>query len=115
VSPETRTFEIEAVVPNSDGRLKPGFFVEGSLPSEIEERALTIPPQAIFYRYGVYKVYFVKGDKVEEREVKPGEQQESRVEILEGLRAGDRVAVPLQGQLSNGDTVIERTTDATTE
>ena len=114
VSSETRTFEIEALVTNSDGRLKPGFFVEGSLPSEIEERALTIPPEAVNYRYGVYKVFFVNGDKVEEREVKPGQQQESRIEILEGLRAGDRVAVPVRGQLSNGDTVREQMPGAAT-
>jgi len=114
VSSETRTFEIEALVPNSDGRLKPGFFVEGSLPSEIEERALTIPPEAVNYRYGVYKVFFVIGDKVEEREIKPGQQQERRIEILQGLRAGDRVAVPVRGQLSNGDTVREQTPGAAT-
>ena len=112
VSSETRTFEIEALVPNPDGRLKPGFFVEGSLPSGIEERALTIPPEAVNYRYGVYKVFFVNGDKVEERDVKPGQQQESRIEVLEGLRAGDRVAVPVQGQLSNGDTIREETPGA---
>jgi RND family efflux transporter MFP subunit len=108
VSPDTRTFEIEALVPNSDGRLKPGFFVEGSLPSEIEERALTIPPEAVNYRYGVYKVFLVNGDRVEEREIKPGQQQERRVEILEGLRAGDRVAVAVRGQLSSGDIVREQ-------
>jgi membrane fusion protein, multidrug efflux system len=114
VSSETRTFEIEALVPNSDGRLKPGFFVEGSLPSEVEERALTIPPEALNYRYGVYKVFLLNGDKVEEREVKPGQQQESRVEILEGLRAGDRVAVPVRGQLSSGDSVREQVPGAVT-
>jgi RND family efflux transporter MFP subunit len=114
VSSETRTFEIEALVSNSDGRLKPGFFVDGSLPSEIEERALTIPPGAVNYRYGVYKVFLVNGDKVEEREVKPGQQQESRIEILEGLRVGDRLAVPVRGQLSNGDTVREQTPGAGT-
>ncbi len=114
VSPETRTFEIEALVPNSHGRLKPGFFVEGSLPSEIEERALMIPPEAINYRYGVYKVFFVNGNKVEEREVKPGEQQENRIEILEGLRAGDRIAVAVQGQLTDGATVLDQTQAPTT-
>jgi RND family efflux transporter MFP subunit len=109
VSPQTRTFEIEALVPNSDGRLKPGFFVEGSLPSEIEERALVIPPETINYRYGVYKVFLVSGDRVEEREVKPGQQQESGVEILEGLKAGDRVAVAAKGQLADGELVREET------
>jgi len=114
VSSETRTFEIEALVPNSDGRLKPGFFVEGSLPSEVQERALTIPPEALNYRYGVYKVFVVNGEKVEEREIKPGQQQESRVEILEGLRAGDRVAVPVRGQLSTGDIIREQAPGAAT-
>ncbi len=109
VSSETRTFEIEALVPNPHGRLKPGFFVEGSLPSEIEERALTIPPEAVSYRYGVYKVFFLNGGKVKEREIKPGQQEEDRIEILEGLRAGDRVAVAVQGQLTDGAAVREQT------
>src|SRR5262249_42751144 len=34
VSQDSRTFESEALLENRDGRLKPGFFVQASMPSE---------------------------------------------------------------------------------
>ncbi len=58
---DSRTFEVEALLPNADGRLKPGFFIRASLPSELEEKTLTVPEQAVNYRYGVYKVYVLNG------------------------------------------------------
>ena len=38
VAQDSRTFEAEALIDNHDGRLKPGFFVQASLPSEKEEK-----------------------------------------------------------------------------
>jgi RND family efflux transporter MFP subunit len=107
VLPETRTFEVEALLANADGRLKPGFFVQASLPSEREEKTLTVPEQAVSYLYGVYKVFVVQGARVEEREIKPGTHQGSRIEVLQGLRAGERVAVAVEKELRHGATVRE--------
>jgi len=109
VAAETRTFEVEALLLNADGRLKPGFFVQATLPSELREKTLTVPEQAVTYRYGVYKVYRVNDNRVEELDIKPGAHYGARVEILEGLAAGERVAVPLQGELRDGATVSEVT------
>ncbi len=111
VAAETRTFEVEALLPNADGRLKPGFFIQATVPSELREKTLTVPEQAVTYRYGVYKVYRVSGNRVEELEIKPGAQHGARVEILEGLAAGERVAVPLEGELRDGATVSEITSE----
>ncbi|PYU35471.1 MAG: hypothetical protein DMG28_02630 [Acidobacteria bacterium] len=102
---ESRTFEVEALLANPAGRLKPGFFVQASLPSEVEERALTVPEQAVNYRYGVYKVFVLNGPRVGERAIKPGTQQNQRMEVLEGLRAGERVAVAVRDQLYDGASV----------
>ncbi len=66
----------------------PGFFVQASLPSEIKEKALTVPEQAVNYRYGVYKDFVLNGARVSERHIKPGTQATAwgspRVEVLEG-------------------------------
>jgi multidrug efflux pump subunit AcrA (membrane-fusion protein) len=105
VMQDSRTFEVEALLPNPDGRLKPGFFVQASLPSELEEKTLTVPEQAVHYRYGVYKVFVLNGPRVAERTIRPGGQQSSRMEVLEGLRAGERVAVPNEGELRDGASV----------
>lgn len=112
VAADTRTFEIEAIVSNANGKLKPGFFVQASLPSEVEERTIGLPEQAVNYRYGVYKVFVLNGDKVEEREIKPGAQQDGRIEIVEGLRVGDRVAVAVQGILTHGASVRDQAAGA---
>jgi multidrug efflux pump subunit AcrA (membrane-fusion protein) len=102
---DSRTFEVEALLPNPARKLKPGFFIQASLPSDLQEKTLTVPDQSVTYRYGVYKVYVVNGSRVAERQIKPGAQQNSRVEILEGLRAGEQVAVAVQGDLRDGASV----------
>ena len=43
VSQDSRTFEAEALIQNTDGRLKPGFFVQASLPSKKEDKAIFVP------------------------------------------------------------------------
>lgn len=102
VAQETRTFEVEAILGNGDGRLKPGFFVQAGLASEAVERIHVLPEEAFTYRYGVYKVFLVEGDKVKEREIKTGAQMSGRIEILEGLKPGDVVAIAQQGELRDG-------------
>lgn len=111
VAQDSRTFEVEAPLSNPDGRLKPGFFVQASVPSELKEKALTVPEPAVRYRYGVYKVFVLNGARVSERQIQPGGQTEDergrQVEILEGLRPGERLAVALNGDLRDGAVVRE--------
>src|SRR5437667_12056443 len=59
VAQDSRTFEAEALLDNKAGRLKPGFFVQASMPSEKEEKAIFVPEPAVNYRYGVYKVFLM--------------------------------------------------------
>ncbi len=109
VSAESRSFEAEAMLANPGGRLKPGFFIQATIPSNVEEKALLVPEAAVNYRYGVYKVYLLNSSQVEEREIKPGPHQGDRIEVQEGLKAGDRVAAAVQGELFPGAHVREAT------
>jgi membrane fusion protein, multidrug efflux system len=112
VTQDSRTFDVEALIQNPSGRLKPGFFLQASMPSTVEEKTLTVPEQAVTYRYGVYKVFIVNGPRVAERSIKPGLQTDDggvrKIEIVEGLIAGDRVAVAVQGDLRDGATVRDQ-------
>jgi RND family efflux transporter MFP subunit len=109
VSQDSRTFETEALLENRNGRLKPGFFLQASMPSEKEEKAIFVPYAAVNYRYGVYKVFLLNGDRVSERQIRPAGQSEDekgrRFEVAEGLKPGDRVAAPASGELHDGETV----------
>lgn len=112
VSQDSRTFDAEALLINADGRLKPGFFVQASIPSEKEEKTIFLPERAVNYRYGVYKVFLLHGNQVSERQIRPAGQTEDergrRFEIAEGLKPGDRVAVAVSGELQDGATVREQ-------
>jgi RND family efflux transporter MFP subunit len=103
VDPQSRTFEVEALLENTDGFLKPGFFVKARIPSAKVDQVLAIPQEALQYSYGVYKVSLIRGDTLKETEVKIGEVSGNEAEILAGVKAGDVVAVPAKGQvLSDG-------------
>ena len=112
ISQDSRTFEAEALLANLDGRLKPGFFVQASIPSQKEEKTIFLPERAVNYRYGVYKVFLVNGNRVSERQIRPAGQTEDargrRFEVAEGLKPGDRVAVAISGDLHDGATVEEK-------
>jgi RND family efflux transporter MFP subunit len=117
VSQDSRTFEAEALLVNLDGRLKPGFFVQASIPSEKKEKTIFLPERAVNYRYGVYKVFLVSGNRVSEHQIRPAGQTEDargrRFEVAEGLKPGDRVAVAISGDLHDG-AMVEEKSDAGT-
>jgi RND family efflux transporter MFP subunit len=112
VAQDSRTFEAEALLVNMDGRLKPGFFLQASIPSEKKEKTIFLPERAVNYRYGVYKVFLLNGNRVSERQISPAGQTEDehgrRFEIAEGLKPGDRVAVAISGDLHDGVVVREQ-------
>jgi RND family efflux transporter MFP subunit len=98
VEQSTRSFEVEALIENRERLLKPGFFVKARIPSDNVVDALFVPQEALLYVYGVYKVFVVEGDSVKEKEVKIGERAGETVEVMEGLSANERIALPLKGQ-----------------
>ena len=66
-----------------------------------EEKIVTIPQDAIKYVFGTYSVFVVNGGRLAERTIKPGAQNQTpqgvRVEVIEGLRAGEQIAMAPAG------------------
>lgn len=99
VDPQTRTFDAEALLENHESLLKPGFFVKAAIPSTKVDRVLFVPQQALTYAYGIYKVYTIgKENKLKEREVKLGDRDGEDVEVIDGVKQGERIALPAEGQ-----------------
>ena len=106
VDQQTRSFEVEALIENHDSALKPGFFAKATIQSNNVTSALFVPQDALLYVYGVYKVFVIEGNTLKEKDVKLGERAGDEVEITDGLREGERVALPAKGQeLRDGATV----------
>jgi len=72
------------------------------LTTALVEPVLTIPYAAMQYRYGVYRAFVVTGDHLMIHELKTGDRVEDRMEILDGLKLGDRVALTDVDNLSDG-------------
>ena len=102
VNTATRAFPFEALVPNRDAVLKPGTFARVHIESGREDQVLTLPYSALQYRYGVNRVFVVDNGKLTVRELKVGDRLDERIEILAGVKAGDRVAVTDVEKLVDG-------------
>jgi HlyD family secretion protein len=110
VNTATRAFPFEALVPNPDATLKPGTFARASVRTGEPAQVVTIPFSALQYRYGVNRVFVVDGDHLGVRELKVGERLGDRVEVLAGIKAGDRVVATDVETLNEGTRVTISTT-----
>jgi multidrug efflux pump subunit AcrA (membrane-fusion protein) len=106
VNAATRAFPFEALVPNADTVLKPGTFARVHIESGKVDDVLTLPYSALQYRYGVNRVFVVGGDKLSMRELAVGERMGDRIEIVSGVKAGERVAVTDVDTLADGTPVV---------
>ena len=108
VTPETRALIIEAVVPNAESRLKPGFFATAQIEQATLRPGVLVPATAVRTVSGTARVFVVSGDRVEERVVTVGQEVGDRVEITSGLRAGERVVAAGIERLVDGVRVVSR-------
>jgi len=105
VNTATRAFPFEAEVPNPDGALKPGTFARVHVESARVDQVLTLPFVALQYRYGANRVFVVKGDRLQMRELQVGERLGDRVEVTSGVTAGEQVAISDVEMLNGGERV----------
>lgn len=105
VDVESRTFTVEASVPNPGGVLKPGFFAKASILTGTERNMPFVPEEAVVTFAGIVKVYVIADDRAEERRVATGQRRDGWVEIREGVRVGETVATSGLSQLATGTAV----------
>jgi RND family efflux transporter MFP subunit len=102
---EQRALTLEAVVPNGDAQLKPGMFATAQIQQNKKEPAVLVPATAVRVVSGTGRVFVVNGDRVEERVVATGQKVDPLVEIVTGLKTGERVATENVNQLVDGTKV----------
>lgn len=106
VSMETRTMETEIDVPNADLSLMPGMYANATLELEHHDNVLTVPTPAVIQNGNQASALIVDAqNRVQSCNVTLGIQSPSRVEILSGLNAGDRVILGGQSKYQIGEKV----------
>ncbi|OPY64245.1 MAG: Cation efflux system protein CusB precursor [Syntrophorhabdus sp. PtaU1.Bin002] len=92
LSNETRTAQVRFSVPNTGGKLKPGMLTDVEMKINLGKR-LVVPDEAVIDTGLRQIVYVDKGDGYfEPRAVTPGLRAGNLVEVLQGLKAGEKVA-----------------------
>lgn len=106
VDPVSRSVTARAVVPNSDGKLKPGMFLNVRVAPEARD-ALMIPEAALMPEQSRQFLYVVQDGRATRREVRIGRREPGRVEIVAGLSPGERVIVEGTQKVRDGGAVRE--------
>lgn len=111
----TRSFWMQASLPNQSMGLRPGMFATVRIPLAAEESVVTVPQSAItFNPYGDF-VYVIQDTTDASGQPEPtvqnvfittGATRGDQVAIVDGLAAGERVVTSGQLKLRNGSRVI---------
>lgn len=107
LDPATRTAAIEIEIPNADFRLKPGMYARISITTDERKDTLVVPANAVVDYSGRRGVFLATQDStVQFRNVRLGIEEDTQIEILDGLDEGDRVVTTGAAALADGATVI---------
>ena len=92
VDPNTHRLAVRAEVENPDGALKPEMFASFSIITGEESDALTVPQEAIVYEGDHARVWVLQQDgTIASREIRVGRTSAGMVEVLAGLKRGEKV------------------------
>ncbi len=97
-----RAVLLRARLENHDGQLRPGMFARVSLTVAENQNALTVNEEALVPQASGAIVYRIEDGKAAPVPIKTGQRREGRVEIVEGLKAGDVIVTAGQMKLRPG-------------
>lgn len=92
IDPVSRRIPVRAVLDNSDGLLKPEMFASVTIASSATVSAPAVPSEAIIYEGDRARVWVLQNkNDIGLREIRIGRTSNGLVEVVEGLKAGERV------------------------
>jgi HlyD family secretion protein len=97
--PDVTFFKVKVLLDDSDRHLRSGMSVRAEIETQADKGALVVPIQAVVERPPlgasrgdeVKVVFVVAGGKAHQRKVDTGISDETRVEVIAGLRPGEQV------------------------
>src|SRR5271167_5167393 len=114
ISADTRNIHVQATIENPDHILKPGMFATTTVVLPDKPPVVTVPETAVDYTLYGDSVFLITEKKSDDSKssltavrtfVRTGTRLDGRVEVLEGLKDGDRVVAVGQLKLQSGAAV----------
>ena len=105
VDTDTRTAKVRIRVSNEGGKLKAGMFAQGVIRTGVKGNAIVVPAAAVYRDDRSAKasyVFVVEQGKAAKRNVRIGAERDGRLEIVEGLKAGDVLVADQSMELADG-------------
>jgi len=101
----TRMMQVEVSLPNRDGALLPGAYVQVSLPLAAAQ-TLTVPANALLFRAEGTRIAVVDAQgRIGLRPVTLGRNYGENVEVIDGIGGNDRMVLNPSDSLAEGDVV----------
>jgi len=98
IDPNTHRLTVRAAIDNPDGALKPEMFAQFRILTSADSQSPGVPQSAVVYEGDTAHVWVVRpNNEIVVRPIRVGRTNDGSVEVLEGLRAGERVVT--QGSL----------------
>ncbi|MEJ2470544.1 MAG: efflux RND transporter periplasmic adaptor subunit [Desulfuromonadales bacterium] len=104
VDPDSRTTRVKLMLPEATG-LRSGQFARVALVSR-QPTSLLIARNALRQMGQMQQVFVAEGDTARMRLVRTGAEYEERIEILSGLRTGERVILDPPANLHDGQPLV---------
>lgn len=104
-----RALEVLVDFPN-DQHWKPGYSAKGIIVLEQRQNAVLIPETSLVRRPAGEVVYLINEDHAKQRVVQTGLRKGDLIEILTGLKAGEKIVMDGAGFLSDGAKINLRST-----
>jgi membrane fusion protein, multidrug efflux system len=110
VETASRTFQVETLVPNERGLLRPGGFAKASIIIDAEARAAVVPTESIVRFAGVTKLFIVENSKARSiNDIQTGSEGRGWVEVTsKQLPETAQIVTTGQTQLAEGTPVVIR-------
>lgn len=106
LSPTSRLLSVEAVVPNGDQSLRPGFFARTRLELPETDALVRVPASALVGSPGRQHAFVVDGSVVRERLVVVARADGDSVLLSQGVRPDESVAIDHVETLADGVRVV---------
>lgn len=97
LDPDTRTLRVRMRFDNTDHLLKPNMFAQVRIHNDTESNILSVPREAVIRGSGDNRVVLALGEgRFKSVQVRTGRSDGDRVEVLEGVREGEKVVSSAQ-------------------
>ncbi len=110
VNPSNRTFQVETLVPNERGLLRPGGLARASIVTDTQGKAAVVPVESIIRFAGVTKLFIIEDGKARTiNDIKTGKEGRGWVEVISSqLPPTAQVVTTGQSKLADGTPVVIR-------